>query len=68
MCKVVSSKPWRGNLEIDKLEMLAVGLNSKVDLPVVCMGGWVAAVKQSSEKDEKFLGTLDLYMKYFGVG
>lgn len=41
MCKVVSSKPWRGNLEIDKLEMLAVDLNSRVDSLAVCMNGWV---------------------------
>lgn len=41
MCKVVSSKLWRGNLEIDKLEMLAVDLNLRVDPSAVCTDGWV---------------------------
>lgn len=33
------------------------------------MDGWKgAAVKQSSEKGEKFLGILDLYARWFGAG
>lgn len=53
MCKMVSSKPWRGNLEIDKLEALVVELKL-VSWSCRSVHGWMsAAVKQSSERDVK---------------
>lgn len=65
---MVSSKPWRGNSEIDKLEVLAMEFKL-VSWSCRSMHRWMgAAVRQSNERCEKFLDNSDLYTRCFGVG
>jgi len=64
---MVSNKPWRGKSEIEKLEALAVDLKL-LSWSCRSMHGWMgAAVKQSSDRCEKFPGDLDLCTRCFGV-
>lgn len=68
MRKMVLSKRQRGDLEMDKLEALAVELKL-MRWSCRSVHGWMgAAAKQSRERCEKFLGNSDLYTRCFGVG